>query len=82
MARVSWPVKWIIGPALAVALGYSVVGPRYAGKIKIPDVVKEGVQKLAPGIGKPKDETVAPHVSVGVKPVEESSSERRSRRSR
>ena len=78
MGRVAWPVKWVLGPMIATALGYYVVGPRYAGKV--PDAVKKGVERIAPDLVKAPEGSAAPHVSVGVKPVEEPPPRRRSGR--
>ena len=69
MGRVAWPVKWVLVPAAAGAVGYYLVGPHYAGKVAIPKAVQEGVARIAPGIAGAKD-APAPSVSVGVKPVE------------
>lgn len=75
MVRFSGPVKWLLVPASAVALGYGVVGPHFAAR-KLPHIPKVlGLSTSAPDPEpdpvEPKP-TVEPKVTVGVHPVGES----------
>lgn len=73
--------KWVVGPVAAALVGYFLLGPRFAGKVPLPQAVQESVEKIAPGIApRPAPEESAPlqdespaspQISVAVKPVEE-----------
>ena len=41
MGRVPGFVKWVVSPALAALLGYSVIGPRLAGHKAIVKAVQD-----------------------------------------
>jgi hypothetical protein len=95
MGKLPWFPKYILGPALAAALGYWIVGPRLAGSKKFQSLVKEKASQMAASTQpaaeeKPTEGTSVsaspigpePEVTVGVKPVEEEPRPHRRRRHR
>ncbi len=85
MGRVPGVVKWVVSPALAALLGYSVIGPRFAGHPRIVKAVQEGVSKVipqeprqtsveTPAVDEPSKEpskpVPPPEVSVTAKPAD------------
>jgi len=86
MGKLSWFPKYIVGPALAAALGFWFVGPRLAGSKRFQSLVKEKASQAAESTVSPAEspsETTSapgePEVTVGVKPVPERPRSRRHR---
>ena len=80
MGRVPWGVKWVLGPAAAVAVGFYGVAPRVRGKLPVPRLVEQAAGLIAPKekAGPPPvpktaapDRVSAPSVKVAVRPVDE-----------
>ncbi|RYG25147.1 hypothetical protein EON82_08220 [bacterium] len=86
MGKLSWFPKFVLGPALAAALGFWIIGPRLAGDPNVQKMIKEKATALAarsaeassaesdPKEEKPAEQSPAgpaPQVTVGVKPVSE-----------
>lgn len=90
MGKVAWFPKYILGPALAAALGYWIVGPRLAGSKRFQSLVKEKAPQMASSVepdatGDSSTQAAPagpePEVTVGVKPVDETHRSRRHRSS-
>lgn len=47
MGKVAWFPKYVLGPALAAALGFWLIGPRLAGDPKVQKLIKEKATEIA-----------------------------------